>query len=169
MSTDTDRKPPLPDADAATRLAALQRGVSAGLRRVNPIVDPDAVAMLEALLSALAVGDLSRLASELGLIGRGGQSRDQRAAREDRDFLIRHLHRALGLTDRGEAAAAQIIQRFRRYEANSWPRDRDREDPPADPVAALCWNILMLDLPDSRRMPSPETVAAILKKVQTIF
>jgi hypothetical protein len=113
------------------------------------------------------VGDLSKLATEIGIVGRGGQSRDQRAAREDRDFLIRHLHRALGLTDRGEAAAAQIIQRFRRYEAGGWKRDRNREDPPADPVAALCWNILRLDLPESRRMPSPETVAAILKKVQS--
>lgn len=167
MSTDTDRAVPLPDADPATRLAALRRGVAAGLRRVNPIVDPDAAAMLEALQSALAVGDLAALASETGIVGRGGQSRDQRAAREHRDFLIRHLHRQLGLEDRGEAAAAQIIQRFRRYEANSWPRDRDREDPPADPVAALCWNILRLDLPGSRRMPSPESVAAILKKVQS--
>lgn len=168
MSTDTDRKPPLPDADPATRLAALRRGVAAGLRRVNPIVDPDAAAMLEALQSALAVGDLGALASGLGIVGRGGQSRDQRAAREHRDFLIRHLHRQLGLADRGEAAAAQIIQRFRRYEANSWPRDRDRNDPPADPVAALCWNILMLDLADSRRMPAPETVAGILQKFQTM-
>jgi hypothetical protein len=163
-----DRKPPLPDADAATRLAALRRGVAAGLRRVNPIVDPDAAAMLDGLLDALATGDLAALASEIGIVGRGGQSRDQRAARADRDFLIRHLHRQLGLEDRGEAAAAQIIQRFRRYEANSWPRDRDREDPPADPVAALCWNLLRLDLPDSRRMPSPASVAAIIQKIQTM-
>ena len=166
---ETDRKPPLPDADPATRLAALRRGVAAGLRRVNPTVDPDAAAMLDGLLDALAVGDLGALAAEIGIVGRGGVSRDQRAAREDRDFLIRHLHRQLGLEDRGEAAAAQIIQRFRRYEASGWKRDRDREDPPADPVAALCWNILMLDLPDTRRMPSPETVVAILKKVQTMF
>lgn len=165
--SDNERNIPLPDADAATRLAALRRGVAAGLRRVNPTVDPSAAAMLDALLDALATGDLSALAAEIGIFGRGGVSRDQRAAREDRDFLIRHLHRQLGLEDRGEAAAAQVIQRFRRYEAGGWKRDRDREAAPADPVAATCWNLLRLDLPDSRRMPSPETVAAILKKVQT--
>jgi hypothetical protein len=169
MSNDTDRTPPLPDADAATRLAALRRGVAAGLRRVNPLVDPDAAAMLDGLLDALAVGDLSRLASELGLIGRGGTSRDVATAYDDRDFLIRALHRQMGIADRGEAGAAQVVQRFKRYESVNWKRDRTRSDPPADPVAALCWNLLRLALPDSRRMPSPESVAAILKKVQSMF
>lgn len=163
----TSRNVPLHDADAATRLSALRRGVCSGLRRVNRTVDPDAAAMLEALLDALVSGDLAALASELGLIERGGLSRDQRSAREDRDFLIRHLHRAIRLNSQDEAAAAQIIQRFRRYEGSGWKRDRDRADPPADPVAALCWNILQLDLPDSRRMPSVESVAAILRKFQT--
>jgi len=165
--SDNERNTPLPDADAATRLAALRRGVAAGLRRVNPRVDPSAAAMLEALLDGLVSGDLSALASELGIVGRGGLSRDQRVAREDRDFLIRRIHLDLGLKDRGTAAAAQVIQRFKRYEASGWKRDRNRDDPPADPVTALCWNILKLDLPDRSRMPSPETVSEILKKVHS--
>jgi len=132
---------------------------------VSPIVDTLASEMLEELQHALAVGDFSRLGSELSLIGQGGTSRDMALAYEDRNFLIRAMHRQMGLEDRGEAGAAQIIHRFRRYEVNSWKRDRDRADPPADPVACLCWNLLRLNLLDSRRMPSAQSVAAILKKV----
>jgi hypothetical protein len=165
--SESDGKVPLPDADAATRLAALRRACATASRVARQQGDYDAAAMAEAAQWVLAVGDLNNLASAIGVVGRGGLSRDQRAAREDRDFLIRHLHRQLGLEDRGEAAAAQIVQRFRRYEGSGWKRDRDRADPPADPVAALCWNILKLDLPDSRRMPSAESVAAILKKVHS--
>lgn len=165
--SDNERNTPLPDADAATRLAALRRGVASGQSKVNPHVDPNADAMLAALQSALATGNLAALASEVGIIGRGGLSRDQRVAREDRDFLIRRIHLDLGLKDRGTAAAAQVIQRFKRYEATGWKRDRNRDDPPADPIKALCWNILKLDLPDRSRMPSPETVSEILKKVHS--
>ena len=165
--SETDRAVPLPGRDAHARRAAFRRALVTAARRAFAQGDFEAAEMAEAALETLVSGDLDKFAAEIGIVGRGGVSRDQRAARGHRDFLIRHLHRALGLTDRGEAAAAQIIQRFRRYESSGWKRDRDREDPPADPVAALCWNLLHLDLPDSRRMPSPESVAAILKKVQS--
>lgn len=163
----SNRTLPLPDRDAHARHTAFRRALVTAARRAFAQGDFEAAAMAEAALETLVSGDLDKFAAEIGIVGRGGVSRDQRVAREDRDFLIRHLHRQLGLEDRGETAAAQIIQRFRRYEAIGWKRDRDRDDPPADPVAATCWNLLRLDLPDARRMPSPATVAAILQKVHS--
>ncbi len=165
--SDTDRTLPLPSRDAHARRAAFRRALVTAARRAFAQGDFEAAEMAEAALDTLVSGDLAAFASAIGLVERGGVSRDMAAALSDRDFLIAALHREIGLSDRGLAGAALIVQRFRRYESDAWPRDRRRADPPEDRVAALCWNILQLDLPASRRMPSPESVAAILKKVQS--
>jgi hypothetical protein len=166
---ETYRAVPLPGRDAHARRGAFRRALVTAARQAFAQGDFDAAEMAEAALDTLVSGDLAAFASAIGLVERGGVSRDMAAALSDRDFLIAALHREIGLADRGLAGAALIVQRFRRYESGAWPRDRGRTDPPEDRVAALCWNLLHLDLPDSRRMPSPESVAAILKKVQSMF
>lgn len=161
--SDTDRLIPLPDADAATRLTALRRGVAAGLRRVNPIVDPDAAAMLEALLDGLVSGDLGALASELGIVERGGMSRDMARAKGFRDDLLRELHRRLGLNAVDVYTASLIAKTVSDYATRRWTRDQHRDDPPADPIVTICWYILRLDLPDRHKILSARQVLSILQ------
>lgn len=160
---DTDRAVPLPDADPATRLAALRRGVAAGLRRVNPTVDPDAAAMLEALQSALVTGDLAALAAEIGIVGRGGMSRDTARAKGFRDDLLRELHRRLGLVAVDLYTASLIAKTVSDYAKRRWTRDQHRDDPPADPIVTICWHILRLDLPDRNKILSARQVLSILQ------
>ncbi|WP_300585217.1 hypothetical protein [Marivita sp.] len=160
----TSRNIPLHDADAATRLSALRRGVCSGLRRVNRTVDPDAAAMLEALLDALVSGDLAAIASELGLVERGGMSRDATRAKEFRDNLLRELHRCLGLDAVDSYTASLIATKVSGYARRGWMRDRHRTDPPADPVAEICWHIMRLELADRYKLLSARQVLSILTK-----
>lgn len=161
---DNERNIPLPDADAATRLAALRRGVAAGLRRVNPTVDPSAAAMLEALQDGLVSGDLSALASELGIVERGGMSRDVARAKGFRDDLLRELHRRLGLNVVDVYTASLIAKTVSEYAKRRWPRDQHRDEPPADPVVEICWHILRLELPDRNKIMSARQVLSILQE-----
>lgn len=162
--SENERNVPIPDADAATRLAALRRGVAAGLRRVNPRVDPNAASMLEALQSALVSGDLSALASELGIVERGGMSRDVARAKGFRDDLLRELHRCLGLKAVDGYTASLTAKTVSEYAKRRWPRDQHRDEPPADPVVAICWYILGLDLPDRHKILSARQVLSVLQE-----
>jgi hypothetical protein len=144
------------------RLSALRRALCTGARHARAQGDIAAALVAEDALAIVATGDLSAFAGDLGIVARGGVSRDARENLRRRDILLRALHREMKIADKGAAGAALIAARFSRYETTAWPRDRKASAVPADPVAAICYQICSLDLPDRSRMPGARRVAVIL-------
>lgn len=122
---------------AALDLHALaMAGLSAGpqARRI-------ALAMLEWLEGDErdeATGAAINLETALGLNGAGRTHARQRFRQMHRDAALRTLWRTRW-PDLSPTAAARVIrQRWRRYDASAWPRDRDaRTEPAFDPDATF--------------------------------
>jgi hypothetical protein len=67
-------------------------------------------------------------------------------AREKRAGLILELDALMFGADRPSqhGRALKIAQRLRRYEADTWPRERSLPVPPAEPLRCVMWKLLKL-------------------------